>query len=118
VPGVGVGIVRYTSILGMSKQVSYDKIYRPNVRGRRPDVRTRPRLHRGRVFIRGRVFTVRVDGKKRVRVDVPMRPRGHRRVCADATMRPCGHGRVRFTSPLPPRSPYADGLYKFLCISK
>jgi hypothetical protein len=65
---VGVGIVRYTSILGMSKQVSYDKIYRPNVRGRRPDVRTRPRLHRGRDFIHGRFLLSTL---------VKIRPHGH-----------------------------------------
>jgi hypothetical protein len=55
----------------MSKRTSYGKIYRPDVRGRRPNVRVRPCLPRGHVLTRGRVFTIRADGKK---------------------MRPCGCG--------------------------
>jgi hypothetical protein len=49
--------------------------FRPDVRGRRPNVRVRPRLPRrrgftcGRVFTRGRVFTVCRRGKNRVRAD-------------------------------------------------
>jgi hypothetical protein len=45
---------------GMSKQTSYGKIYRP-------DIRVRPHLPRGRDFTHRRVFTVRDDGKKCVR---------------------------------------------------
>jgi hypothetical protein len=80
------------------------------------------------------VFTVRTDGKKRVRADAPLRPcghqhvradtslfartrsrpHGHRRVCADPTMRPCGRAHLLALalprpSSVPPRSPYADG---------
>jgi hypothetical protein len=76
---------------GMSKRTSYGKIYRPNVPGHRQDIRARPQLSRRRVFIRGRVFTVRADGKKCVRADVLMRPCGHQRVRVDATMRPLRH---------------------------
>jgi hypothetical protein len=110
----------------MSKQTSYSKIYRP-------DVRARPRLPCGRIFTRERVFILRADGKKMrphgctnasvrmrqcVRPDAPMPPRGHKcvranppmhprrnkHVHADGTTRPRGHRRIRFTSPprLPP----------------
>jgi hypothetical protein len=54
----------------MSKWTSYGKIYRPDVRIRRPNVRAYPHLSRGRIF------TVRADGKKYVRAD-RLRPRGH-----------------------------------------
>jgi hypothetical protein len=52
----------------MSKWMSYGKIYHS-------DVRTRPRLPRGCVFTRGRVFTIRSNGKKRVRADASVRVR-------------------------------------------
>jgi hypothetical protein len=50
--------------------------FRPDVRGRRPDVRPRPHLSCGRDFTRGRVFTVRRRGKNRVRADAGACPRG------------------------------------------
>jgi hypothetical protein len=57
------------SKLGMSKRMSYSKIYRwTSISIGRSDVRARPRLPRGRVF------TIRADGKKRVHVDRLMRP--------------------------------------------
>jgi hypothetical protein len=52
--------------------------FRPDVRGRRPDIRARLR-----------VFTVRRRGKNRVRADACVRPRRHERVRADAAQRPC-----------------------------
>jgi hypothetical protein len=55
--------------------------------GRRPDVRARPCLPRGRRFTRGRVFTVRGRGKNRVRADARVCPRGHERVRADTAQR-------------------------------
>jgi hypothetical protein len=69
------------------------------------------------------VFTVRTDGKKRVRADAPLRPCGHQHgagppalggVGAPATMRPCGRAHLLALalprpSSVPPRSPYADG---------
>jgi hypothetical protein len=60
----------------MSKRTILEENYRPDVRGRRPDVRARPRLPRGRGFTRGRVFTVRRRGKNRVCADAAQRPRG------------------------------------------
>jgi hypothetical protein len=68
----------------MSKQTTYGKIYRS-------DIRARPRLPRGRIFTRGRVLTVRADGKKKC-------PRGRAYASARTQARPRGHRRVRFTS--------------------
>jgi hypothetical protein len=103
---------------GMSKRTSYGKIYHL-------DDRTRPRLPRGRVFTCGKVFTIRANNKKRIRTDAPLCPHGHKRVRADATMRPRGHRRVHadrgptaqtstppYPRPLPPRSPYANGVMR------
>jgi hypothetical protein len=59
--------------------------FRPDVHGRRPDVRARPRLPRGRVF------TVRRCGKNRVHTDATKRPRG--RSCASAQTRARPRGR-------------------------
>jgi hypothetical protein len=59
--------------------------FRPDIRGRRPDVRLRPRLPRGRGFTRERVFTVRQRGKTRVRADAAQRPSG--RSCSTARTR-------------------------------
>jgi hypothetical protein len=59
--------------------------FRPDVRGRRPDVRARPRLPRGHGFTRGRVFIVRGRSKNRVRTDAAQRPHG--RSCASARTR-------------------------------
>jgi hypothetical protein len=53
----------------IGRKLQSGRPFRPDVRGRRPDVRVRPRLPRGRGFTRGQVFTVRGRGKNRVRAD-------------------------------------------------
>jgi hypothetical protein len=73
-----------TSETGMSKRMSYGKIYRPDVHGCRSDVHPRPHLSRGRGFTYGRVFTVHADSKNSVRASirawVPAGPGPHERV--------------------------------------
>jgi hypothetical protein len=65
-------------------KITIRRPFRPDVHGRRPDVRPCLRLPRGRGFTRGRVFTVRGRSKNRVRADMG-RPR-HVRTGAG----PCG----------------------------
>jgi hypothetical protein len=76
--------------------------FRPDVRGRHPEVCTRPRLSRGRGFTRGhgftrgRVFTIRRCGKNRVRANAlastrtRVRPHGRDHASARTQARPRG----------------------------
>jgi hypothetical protein len=73
---------------GMSKWTFYGKIYRPDVRIHRLNVRARPLLSRGCVFIRGWVFNVRADGKKCI--------------CTDELTRLCGPAPSHPPAPLAP----------------
>jgi hypothetical protein len=120
------GISSMPSAPGMSKRTSYGKIYRPDVRGCRPNTRARPRLPRGRIFTHGRVFTVRADDKKtslRAQADAFARiqPCVRADKSASAQTRPCVRAdigpsaRINSTpcpasSPVPPYSPCVDGL--------
>jgi hypothetical protein len=85
---------------GMSKRMSYGKIYRPDVRGCRPDVCARPRLPCGCDFTRRRFLPSAL---------VKIRPRG-RELC------PCGRTHSLPSPPLscpipsPPPSP-ANAVY-------
>jgi hypothetical protein len=77
--------VAYTS--GMSKRMTYGKIYRP-------DVRAHPRLSHGCIFTRRQVFTFRADGKKKRpcgRANTSARTRSCIRVDTSASgrTRPC-----------------------------
>jgi hypothetical protein len=65
-----VWLIGFSSVLG--RDVIKEN-YRPDVRGRRPDVRPHLRSPRGRGFTRGRVFTVRPRGKNRARADMGVR---------------------------------------------
>jgi hypothetical protein len=92
----------------MSKRTSYDKIYRPDVRGRRPDVHARPRSSHGCDFTRGQILLSAL---------VKNRPRG----CNPASSRTwCVRADAFIPSPpfLPPLQTHMRTLQKINKINK